>query len=424
MPDALIPGRLKVGLTFRLAWRNMARNRRRTFISAITVAFAVFLLQLSFAMLVGLEDQSFDNLINYQTSHAKLYAAGYFEEREDLSLDFAVVAPEVIQAKMIEIEGVAGATSRLNFAAQLSDGSEQISCLGTGIQVGGSDADVFLIPQAIVAGTYLKEGEEGMLLGSGLAEFFEVDVGDWLTVLAKTKYGAYEALDLPIVGLIGTGNPAIDRNTFMIPLETARYMLDMESEATELAIRFAPSASTSATFRHIREAIKEEPGVDLKSWQEVEENFMALVETKRASSIIMLGIFVLIAVVGITNTILMAAFERTREIGTLLAMGLRGAGIRKIFLTEGALMGLLGGAMGIIMALAVIGYFAVKGIDLSAMYGDIDTGYPVKDVFYMAFEPPFMIASWLMTGLLAAIASYYPAARASRQNPAEALRYV
>ncbi len=151
---------------------------------------------------------------------------------------------------------------------------------------------------------------------------------------------------------------------------------------------------------------------------------MSLVETKRASSIIMLGLFVLIAVVGITNTILMAAFERTREIGTLMAMGLRGAGIRKIFLAEGALMGLLGGAMGILMAVGVIGYFAVKGIDLSAMYGDIDTGYPVKDVFYMAFEPTFMVASWLVTGLLAAIASYYPAARASRQNPAEALRYV
>ncbi len=319
---------------------------------------------------------------------------------------------------------MAGVASRLNFAAQLSDGSEQVSCLGTGIQVGGRDAEVFRIPQAVVAGAYLKEGEEGMLLGSGLAEFFDVTVGDWLTVLAKTKDGAYEALDLPIVGLIGTGNPAIDRNNFMIPLETARYMLDMDAEATELAIRYAPSASEATTFSRIAEALQDEKGVDLKSWQEVEENFMALVETKRASSIIMLGLFVMIAIVGITNTILMAAFERTREIGTLLAMGLRGAGIRKIFLAEGALMGLLGGAIGTVLAMGVIGYFALKGIDLSAMYGDMDTGYPIKDVFYMAFEPAFLVSSWLLTGLLAAIASYYPAARASRQDPAEALRYV
>ncbi len=103
MSDSLIPGILEPRTLFRLAWRNLSRNRRRTWISAITVAFAIFLLQLSYAMLIGLEDQSFDNLINYQTSHAKLYAPGYFDEREDLSLDYAVQTPEIIQTKMAEV---------------------------------------------------------------------------------------------------------------------------------------------------------------------------------------------------------------------------------------------------------------------------------------------------------------------------------
>ncbi len=424
MLDKLTPGVLGWATTFRLAGRNLARNKRRTWISAITVAFAVFLLQLSYAMLIGLEDQSFDNLINYQTGHAKVYADGYFEEREDFTLDFALAKPESIKEKMAAVSGVAGVAPRLIFSAQLSNGSEQVSCLGTGIQVTGSDSDVFRLDQAIVAGAYLQPGDEGMLLGGGLAEFFEVTVGDWLTVLAKTKAGAYEAMDLPIVGLIGTGNPGIDRNSFMVPLSTARYMLDMEEEATELAVRYAPSAAEAATFSRIRTVLAEEDGIDLKSWEEVEEDFMALVEIKRTSSVIMLGLFVLIAVVGITNTILMAAYERTREIGTLLAMGLRGGGVRKIFLIEGGLMGLLGGAVGIALALIVIAYFSVNGIDLTAMYGDMDTGYPIKDVFYLALAPAFIAGSWLVTGLLASLASYYPAAKASRQDPAEALRHV
>ncbi len=87
-------------------------------------------------------------------------------------------------------------------------------------------------------------------------------------------------------------------------------------------------------------------------------------------------------------------------------------------------MGLLGGAVGTILAAGIMGYFAVNGIDLSALYGDMDTGYPIKDVFYMAFAPGYIIAVWLFTGVLAALASYYPASRASRQEPAEALRYV
>lgn len=429
MPESLSnrsikPGALGNFAMLKLAWRNLARNRKRTWISAITVAFAVFLLQLSYAMLIGLEDQSFDNLINYQTGHAKIYAAGYFEEREDLTLDYLLTDSGDLQQKLENVTGVAGVTSRITFAAQLSDGSEQLPVFGIGIQVAGSDDAVFRIPQTIVAGRYPEAGDEGMLLGSGLAEFFDVEAGDWLTVLAKTKNGAYEALDLEILGLIGTGNPAIDRSTIMLPLETARYMLDMDTQSTEIALRFAPSAGLSGTMQRIQHVLDENAAVDLKSWQEVEEDFMALVQSKRMGSTIMLGLFVLIAVVGITNTILMASFERTREVGTLMAIGLRGSGIRKMFLIEGGLMGLLGGAIGIVLSVGIIGYFAVKGIDLSAMYGDMDTGYPIKDVFYMAFEPGYMIASWLVTGLLAAGASLYPAARASRQDPAEALRYV
>ena len=150
MSDVIKPGRLPWLSILRLAWRNLARNRRRTWISAITVAFAIFLLQLSYSMLIGMEDQSFDNLINYQTAHAKLYATGYFEEREDFTLDYSLAQAEAIQSKMAEVAGVAGAAPRITFSAQLSDGSDQVSCLGTGIQIGDGDASVFKIPEAIL----------------------------------------------------------------------------------------------------------------------------------------------------------------------------------------------------------------------------------------------------------------------------------
>ena len=273
VPAALKHGVLGFIVTLKLAWRNLARNRKRTSISAITVAFAVFLLQLSYAMLIGLEDQSFDNLINYQTGHAKIFAAGYFEEREDLTLDHLIRVSDSLQHALAELDGVAGAAPRITFAAQLSDGSDQLSVLGVGIQPAGSDDAVFRIRQAIVGGRYLDPEDEGLLLGSGLAEFFEAGVGDWLTVLAKTKNGAYEALDLEVIGLIGTGNPAIDRNTIMMPLDVTRYMLDMESEATEIALRFASASRSERTLQRVSEVLGEEKQVDLKSWQEVEEDF-------------------------------------------------------------------------------------------------------------------------------------------------------
>ncbi len=422
-PDTL-PGKLAPVTVLRLGWRNLRRNRRRTWITATTVGLAVFFLQITWSMIVGIERQSYDNLINYQTGHAKLYATGYFEMREELPLDRSLENLDAIQTSVSSVDGVAATTPRLTFQAQLSDGADQVPCLGIGIQVRGSDTEVFRIPQAVVDGEYLVPGEEGMLLGSGLAEMFGLGVGDWLTVLAKTKAGSYEAIDIPITGVMGTGNPLIDQGSFFIPLETARDMLGMEGEATELAVRFSQVASESATLARIDRAIADLDGLDLKGWRDAEEDFLAFAQMKRAGSVVFLAIFIVLALVGVANTILMAAYERTREIGMMMAMGTRGGGIRGLFLTEGALNGLLGGAVGSLAALAVIAYFATAGLDLQALYGDMDIGYPVKERMYFALDFVAMGMTWLLTGLLAAVASLYPAARASRQDPVRALRYV
>ena len=420
----LIQSRLGPISLFRLAWRNLSRNKKRTWITAITVAFAIFLFQISAALLVGIEQQSFDNLIDYQTSHAKLFAEGYFENRDEFPLEYALTDLEAFQAQIESVSGVEATTPRVVFSAQLSNGVDQLLCLGTGIELEGSDANVFRLSEALVDGNYLEKGDEGMLIGRNLADFLEASVGDWLTVLTKTREGAYEAIDLEVVGLLSTGNPLIDQNSFLVPLETAQYMLDMEGAATEVAIRFASSARELATVRNIADKLEAEDRTDLKSWQAVEEDFIALVETKRVGSGIFLFIFVLMAIVGITNTILMAAFERTQEVGTLMAMGLRKKSIRSLFLVEGGLTGLLGGAVGSAMTLILLAYFSENGLDLTAMYGDMDTGYPVQGVIYPRSSGLILTVSWLMTGVLAAFASFYPAVRASKLNPVEALRYV
>ena len=255
MQAEMIPGSLGFVTTVRLAWLNLARNRKRTAITAVTVTMAVFVLDISMSLLMGIERQSFDNLINYQTAHAKVFSEGYYEERQEMPLDYLLTELESIQAAVRGVSGVAATTPRISFSAQLSNGAEQIPSLGTGIQIVGSDSDVFRIHEGVVEGEYLRPGQDGILLGGGLAEVFEASVGDWLTVLTKTRAGAYEAIDLPIVGLLGTGNPLIDRGSFLIPLATAQRMLAMEGTATEVAIRFSSTANESRTLERVAEAL-------------------------------------------------------------------------------------------------------------------------------------------------------------------------
>ncbi|MDH5805053.1 MAG: hypothetical protein OEZ54_07700, partial [Gemmatimonadota bacterium] len=275
MPLELNPGKLDRRAVVRLAWRNLRRNKRRTLITAVTVGLAVFFLQITWSMMVGIESHSYDNLIDYQTGHAKLYAPGYFEIRDELPLDRSMTNVEEIERAVSAVNGVAAVTPRLMFQAQLSDGADQIPSLGVGIETTGSDTDVFKISDAVVAGEYLAPGEEGMLIGTGIAEMFEFGVGDWLTILAKTKAGAYEAVDLPIVGVVGTGNPLIDQGSFFIPLSIAREMLVMEGEATELAVRFTAIARESATLERIASTVGGTDGLEVKGWRDAEEDFLA-----------------------------------------------------------------------------------------------------------------------------------------------------
>jgi len=422
--DEMVPGLLDSGTTFRLGLRNLFRNRRRTLITASTVAIAVMLMQFTFALMMGLEQQSFDNLINYQTGHAKIYAAGYFDERSELPLEPALDNAAEIQALLGTIAGVAATTPRLNFFAQISNGIDQLPVQGIGIQVAGSDDDVFRIPGAIVEGAYLEPAEEGMLLGSGLAELFGVSTGDWLTVLTKTAAGAWEALDLPITGIVGSGNPAIDQNSFLISLDAAQEILEMPDAVTEVAVRFRLGARESVILQRVNEIMGNESSVEVKGWRSIEDSFLALTKMKRSGQGVMLGIMLIMAVVGITNMMLMATYERTREIGMLLAMGMRRKGIRRLFLSEGAVNGLLGGAIGTLLALIPIIWLANSGWDLTATYGDMDIGYPVRGVIYPTVSSIMIFLIWLFTGVMATVAAWYPAVRASRLKAVEALRHV
>ena len=171
MAHEIVPGTIGWLTTFRLGIRNLARHRRRTWITATTVAIAILLLQMSFSILTGLEQQSYDNLINYQTAHAKIYADGYFADRDEYPLEPNLSEIGDLQATVTSVTGIAATTPRLVFFAQISNGVDQIPCQGVGIDVEGSDDDVFRLPATIVEGSYLTESDEGMLLGSGLAKF-------------------------------------------------------------------------------------------------------------------------------------------------------------------------------------------------------------------------------------------------------------
>lgn len=407
-------------MLIKLAFRNIFRNFRRTVITFIAIAVGLMFLILMDSLLSGIDQESFEKIINYETGHVKIFARGYQKDKENLPLDKAIEKPAALAQGIMSDPEVAGVTSRISFRIMLSDGIDQLPAVGIAVNP-ADDQSVYQLKQAVAQGEFLKETtEEAMLLGEGLAEDFGVGVGDVLTILARTRYDTYQALDLRIKGILRTDDPKIDWVAAVIPIGLGQSSLDMGKSVTEISIKLKDPARTEA-FRD--KLNRELPGLEIMTWKELAEDVIAIAEAKRgATSMILFGI-TLIALIGITNTILLAAFERVGEIGMMAAMGMKRRQIILLFVLEGAMIGLLGSIAGCALGSLVNIYLVNYGIDYGpAMKGIGDIGYRITTGTCGIWKPGTIAGAFFFGIIVSALTSIYPAWVASRMEPTKALR--
>ncbi|MEA3492946.1 MAG: FtsX-like permease family protein [Candidatus Margulisiibacteriota bacterium] len=406
-------------MLFKLAFRNIFRNFRRTLLTMFAIAFGLGVLLLMDSMLTGLDVDSFTKVINYETGHIKIFQRGYQEDVKNLPLDKSIDMPAKIIDEVSRDKNVEGITSRINFRIFLSDGIDQFPAIGIAINP-EDDTNVFKLKQAVEEGKFINKGEEAMLIGEGLAEDFNVGVGDYLTVLTRTKYETYQALDLRIKGILKTEDPKIDWAAIVIPLGVGQDSLDMGKAVTEIDIKLKDISQVDK-FRD--KLAKELTGLEIMTWKDLAEDVIAISETKRGFSSLIFSAVVIIALIGISNTILLSAYERVREIGMMAAMGMRRKQIRRLFIYEGALIGLFGSIFGCLLG-AAMNYPLVRfGINWGFMMRDMgDIGYRITGASYGVWRLHMFLIALIFGVVVSAIVSVYPAWVASKMEPTEALK--
>ena len=407
-------------MLIKLAFRNIFRNFRRTFFTFIAIAVGLALMLLADSMLQGIDSQSFAKIINYETGHVKIFSLGYQKEKDDLPLDKLIAAPSGIISTLRSDAAVAGVTSRVNFRIMLSDRIDEIPAIGIAINP-ADDASVFELKQAVAQGQFLVGSEEAMLIGSKLAKDFNVGVGDYLTVLARTKYDTYQALDLRIKGILQTDDPQIDWYSVVIPLDVGQSSLDLKQGVTEIDIKLK-NINDADVFKN--KISKEIPGLEIATWKDLSEDVLAISKAKYTGTFTLFFAIVLISLIGISNTILMAAFERVKEIGMMGAMGMKRGDIVKLFVLEGTMIGLFGSIFGCLLgALLVGGWMVPYGIDFSAFMRQMGPiGYRTTGRFTGEWHLIMFPIAFVFGIVVSALTSIYPALVASRMEPSEALR--
>jgi putative ABC transport system permease protein len=414
-----------MGLMFKLALRNVFRNRRRSLITFLAVMIGI----LSYIILEGFTD-SFQNisiqmLKKVETAHLKVYAKDYWDERNKEPLKHRISNFRTIENLIEKNDMVDGATGRINFQARLYKGRNEIPCIGTAIDINGGDKKVFSLQNSIVEGKFLTDGEN-TLLGMELAALVDAKPGSWVTIEFKDKNGVYDAIQSQVSGIVSTGNPNIDDNVVFVPLKLAQERLNMQDEVTEIAILLKSERKMEQFKKELKKELSNISGFKQKfevlNWKEQAADFLAFMKADAQGSYIIVYILVVIIIAGIMNTMLMAVYERVREIGTLMALGMKKAQIKLIFFIEGAIIGGIGSIAGMLLGLIFMIQFSKNGINFSSLYGDMNAIYLVKDYIYGSVRlKPFLIA-FLIGIVVAIIASYIPARNASKLKPVDALR--
>ncbi|NBF40755.1 MAG: FtsX-like permease family protein [Spirochaetes bacterium] len=410
---------------FPLAMKNLSRYRRRTIITASAVAIGLALYIVLDGMLLGLEKESERNLIWYETSSARVMTDEYWQDRERLPLDESITEPRRVIRRLDEA-GIP-ATPRIVFSGELvvyedpypSSGSTRTQLYGIDPQ---TDNDVFRLRETVSEGRYLEPGENGALMGAWLAEDLGAEVGYPLTVLTRTREGYYQTIDLEIVGIVNAPNPIINRKAVYLPYDTAELYLQMKDRATEIDMSFLAASDYEEQLAAARAAIEAGAATGaayaaaegagsagdlvVKGWQELAAEYVALAKTKTQGSSMILFLVFVIAAVGVSNTMLMAVFERTRELGMMRALGMSERDVRLLFLIEAAGIGLIGAALGVAVGVAGNWLMTQYGIDYRWMFRTMDVGYRSAGYVRSAWHPEAIMQAFFIGIILAVAVSW------------------
>lgn len=403
-----------------LAFKNLTRYKRRTLITAIAIAVGLMMYIMVDSMLVGAEFESMRNLRWYETSSVRIHHPDYWEERLQLPLDANIADPYQV-VRLLDGQGIV-ATVRTVFAADMllfaedfgEDGN--ISTLVTAIDP-TLDNTVFHFEDTLVEGRFLAPGENAVVMGSWLAEDIGAKVGYWVTLLTRGNGGFYEAMDMQIVGIVNCPNPNVNRTLVMVPLDTASAYLAMDGAATELDLRLSDGADIDEQTTRVQQILTS-AGMDLVaySWEELAQDYLAIATAKRGGSSAILFLVFIIAAVGISNTMLMAIYERIRELGMMRALGMPDRDIRLAFLFEAGGIGLIGSLAGVILGVLVNVFMVEVGLDFGFLMRDMDMGYRIQSVLRGVWNYKAIAIAFVAGIVLSMLVALVPTRRALKMD--------
>jgi len=400
---------------FKMAYRNLGRNRRRSLLSALALSVGLALLMFISAFFQGEMRSSMESTLRLDSGHLQIRSADYDPDKLSVAWEYLIENPEQIAAQVEALDQVQVATPRLIASGIVSVRDESSGVQVIGIDPASSANEPYV--NGIVEGNFLTaDDRDGIVIGYPLAKNMGLKVGDQLTLLINDSDGNVDEQLFTVRGIFTTGTSTYDKGIVLLPLAKAQAFSGAENRASFIFVLLKDREQADA----VKAAIQS-PNYQVKTWQELNELLVFLEDFSNAYIVVLNLIVIGVVATVIVNTLLMSVFERTREIGILTAIGMKGRQIVSMFLAEASLLAIGGLVFGALIGWGISSYVGEVGIYL----GDLGmSGFYIGDRIYAYLTWQSTVNLFITSFIITILASLYPARLASRMEPVEALHGV
>ncbi len=406
------------GSTLRIAWRNLWRNRRRTGLAVAAIGLSVTLVLAYYAVLRGYADWILETLTGPMLGHVQIHAP---EWRKDRAMDRTILDVSSILDGLRSDPEVASATARI-YAPALAALAEE----GFAVVVLGVDWEAEAQPNRLLSGAMAPRGPGRALMGRALAEMMGVKEGDEIALVGQGADGSLANELVRVEGLVQTSVDFVNRQGILLEIGEAQTLFAMPDEAHEVMV-YARDPARAKPLASRLQALPSLAGTEVLDWQTIAPEMLSLIEIIEVAGVFALVLVFVAAAAGVANTMLMATFERSHELGMLLALGASPGRIVRMILAESVALGLVGATAGGALGILVVALTHESGLDFAALTGGGPSEISFAGLtwslrFYPTLTPWDVGRTILAVVVTSVIASAWPAFRAARLEPARALR--
>ena len=407
-----------MNIVLRLAWRNLWRHSRRTWLTIGAMVFSNILLVFMISMQFGMYGLMINNTLQVFGGHMQIQAPGYKDDQK-----MRQIVPDVQPlASRLRSEMNSDTIAARGWAFGLASSEERSYGIGIYGVEPGFEPKVSNIPGLVEQGRYLEQNDAmEIVIGTMLARNLRIGVGDELTLLGSGLDGSFAAAVFDVVGIFDSGVKEIDRNIAEMPLGTFQEVFYMNGAGHQVVLLASDLDQAPVLQARVEATMAENDDVVVHGWEVLQPGVKQAIQADMSSAFFMYSILVILVAFSVLNTQLMSVLERTHEFGITMALGLKPGRLARLVMLETAMMGFIGLFLGAVCGALFTSWFTVNGLSFPGME-EMAANFNLPSRVYPRATLITMFAGPLIVFLFTLAAAAYPALRLRKLHPVEAMR--